>query len=248
MTWEHIFWIFVPSRILKPWQTHGFPGSVLAKLPGDSSSWWKELDGFFDPGHSGPGIAAMLEGTVVGSPWRTWRFKLFHGEQIWQRFFEPVWLGNKSTYVVFFCTFTPFFGFTSFFKWNSSLRSISLGFHTHSTWRVMTCMTGPKERTIQTPFTSGGMTGRLGKDKKLKNVSMFQHLQRDAKWFRYRVSIHHPLGFNWHPFEGPGRCWFMFFFLPLPRSKSHSRFQWCQSCLTCVWRNLGTFWCFFRDF
>ena len=109
MTWEHIFWIFVPSRILKPWQTHGFPGSVLAKLPGDSSSWWKELDGFFDPGHSGPGIAAMLEGTVVGSPWRTWRFKLFHGEQIWQRFFEPVWLGNKSTYVVFFCTFTPFF-------------------------------------------------------------------------------------------------------------------------------------------
>ena len=22
-----------------------------------------------------------------------------------------------------------------------------------------------------------------------------------AKWFRYRVSIHHPLGFNWHPLE-----------------------------------------------
>ena len=25
-----------------------------------------------------------------------------------------------------------------------------------------------------------------------------------AKWFRYRVSIHHPLGFNWHPLEGAG--------------------------------------------
>ena len=25
-----------------------------------------------------------------------------------------------------------------------------------------------------------------------------------AKWFRYRVSITHPLGFNWHPLEGPG--------------------------------------------
>ena len=24
------------------------------------------------------------------------------------------------------------------------------------------------------------------------------------KWFRYRVSITHPLGFNWHPLEGPG--------------------------------------------
>ena len=23
-----------------------------------------------------------------------------------------------------------------------------------------------------------------------------------SQWFRYRVSIHHPLGFNWHPFEG----------------------------------------------
>ena len=25
-----------------------------------------------------------------------------------------------------------------------------------------------------------------------------------AKWFRYRVSIYHPLGFNWHPLEGAG--------------------------------------------
>ena len=25
-----------------------------------------------------------------------------------------------------------------------------------------------------------------------------------AKWFCYRVSIHHPLGFNWHPLEGAG--------------------------------------------
>ena len=22
-----------------------------------------------------------------------------------------------------------------------------------------------------------------------------------AKWFRYRVSIHHPFGLNWHPLE-----------------------------------------------
>ena len=32
----------------------------------------------------------------------------------------------------------------------------------------------------------------------------YQHIQRGAKWFRYRVSIHHPLGFNWHPFESAG--------------------------------------------
>ena len=29
-----------------------------------------------------------------------------------------------------------------------------------------------------------------------------------AKWFRYRVSIYHPLGFNWHPLEGDGICIF----------------------------------------
>ena len=29
-----------------------------------------------------------------------------------------------------------------------------------------------------------------------------------AKWFRCRVSIHQPLGFNWHPLEGAGRWWF----------------------------------------
>ncbi len=37
-----------------------------------------------------------------------------------------------------------------------------------------------------------------------KKMYVYQHLQRGAKWFRYRVSIHHPLGFNWHPFEGAG--------------------------------------------
>ena len=26
-----------------------------------------------------------------------------------------------------------------------------------------------------------------------------------------RVSIHHPLGFNWHPFEGPGTCCFAYY-------------------------------------
>ena len=35
-------------------------------------------------------------------------------------------------------------------------------------------------------------------------IIIIQHLQRGAKWFRFRVSIHHPLGLNWHPFEGPG--------------------------------------------
>ncbi len=27
-------------------------------------------------------------------------------------------------------------------------------------------------------------------------------LPKGAKWFRYRVSINHPLGVNWHPLEG----------------------------------------------
>ena len=31
----------------------------------------------------------------------------------------------------------------------------------------------------------------------------YQHLQTGAKWFP-NMSIHHPLGFNWHPFEGAG--------------------------------------------
>ena len=35
-------------------------------------------------------------------------------------------------------------------------------------------------------------------------IDTFQHLERGAKWFRYGVSIHHPFGFNWHPFEGAG--------------------------------------------
>ena len=50
--------------------------------------------------------------------------------------------------------------------------------------------------------------GRISEPSTWWNV--IQHLQRGAKWFRYRVSIHHPLGFNWHPFEGPG--WNTFFF------------------------------------
>ena len=28
-----------------------------------------------------------------------------------------------------------------------------------------------------------------------------------AKWFRYRVSIYHPLGFDWHPLEGAASWW-----------------------------------------
>ena len=41
----------------------------------------------------------------------------------------------------------------------------------------------------------------------VRYVNIYQHLQRGAKWFRFKVSIHHPLGFNWHPFAGPG-IWF----------------------------------------
>ena len=37
-----------------------------------------------------------------------------------------------------------------------------------------------------------------------KKTPAYQHIQRGATWFRYRVSIHHPLGFNWHPFESAG--------------------------------------------
>ena len=38
----------------------------------------------------------------------------------------------------------------------------------------------------------------------IKTISIFLDLPKGAKWFRYRVSIHHPLGFNWHPLEGAG--------------------------------------------
>ena len=37
-----------------------------------------------------------------------------------------------------------------------------------------------------------------------KGLIIYQHLQRGAKWF-IKGSILHFLGFNWHPFEGPGK-------------------------------------------
>ena len=40
-------------------------------------------------------------------------------------------------------------------------------------------------------------TSRIAK----KNRLLPAPSSRGAKWFRYRVSIHHPLGFNWHPLE-----------------------------------------------
>ncbi len=42
--------------------------------------------------------------------------------------------------------------------------------------------------------------------KKTNIKILYQHLQRGAKWFRCRVSIHHPLGFK----DGTltGRCWY----------------------------------------
>ena len=39
----------------------------------------------------------------------------------------------------------------------------------------------------------------------LSMMNVFQHLQEGVpNGSEKRVSIHHPLGFNWHPFEGPG--------------------------------------------
>ena len=32
-------------------------------------------------------------------------------------------------------------------------------------------------------------------------IHIYQHLQGGAEWFRYRASIKHPLGFNWHPLK-----------------------------------------------
>ena len=35
-----------------------------------------------------------------------------------------------------------------------------------------------------------------------------------AKWFRYRVSIYHPLGFKWHPLEGAGTvCIYIYIYI-----------------------------------
>ena len=45
-----------------------------------------------------------------------------------------------------------------------------------------------------------------------------------AKWFRFRVSIHHSLRFNWHPLEGAGICIYiyidLYIYIPLG-SKDH---------------------------
>ena len=38
--------------------------------------------------------------------------------------------------------------------------------------------------------------GHLVLMKKTQHLTTFQHLQRGAKWFRYRISILHPLGFK----------------------------------------------------
>ena len=45
---------------------------------------------------------------------------------------------------------------------------------------------------------------QLWEEKNQKKITDLSNFKLGAKWFHYRVSIHHPLGFNWHPFEGPG--------------------------------------------
>ena len=40
-----------------------------------------------------------------------------------------------------------------------------------------------------------------------------------AKWYRYRVSIHHLVGFNWHPLEGAGVHELLFWLLSPPEFK-----------------------------
>ena len=54
----------------------------------------------------------------------------------------------------------------------------------------------------------------------IRYIYIYMHLQGvpNGSW---RVSIHHPLGFNWHPFEGPGIyvniSLFTGFFIDIPR-------------------------------
>ena len=51
--------------------------------------------------------------------------------------------------------------------------------------------------------------------KKMVDSIIYQHLQRGAKWFRFRLSIHHPLGFK----DGTPtwRCWYI---IPLDQRMS----------------------------
>ena len=74
-------------------------------------------------------------------------------------------------------------------------------------WRVT--FLGSAEETVTFPTVLGGSLGChiSGNPQETLNyvyIYIYQHLQRGAKWFRFRVSIHHPLGFNCHPFEGAG--------------------------------------------
>ena len=50
-----------------------------------------------------------------------------------------------------------------------------------------------------------------------------------------RVSIHHPLGFNWHPLEGAGMCvYFLFFYRRV-----------CFRLKGCFWNSLKGWWVIF---
>ena len=56
-------------------------------------------------------------------------------------------------------------------------------------------------QTTRGPPAEGLEVGTLG-----SSLDVYQHLQRGVKWFRYRVSIHHPFGFFWAPLW---RCWYV---------------------------------------
>ena len=242
ITWEHILWIFVSIRILKPWENPRIPGQRLGKAPRRfkqlmERTWWFLWPRSLRTGHCCDAGGYRRVGRFIV---KDVMFQAFSMGNRYDKDFKPIWLGNKSKYVGVLICLPLSVGFPSFFKWNSSFKSISLGFHTPSTLKRYDMYDwAQKTYHPNTVHLRRYDWKTIGKDKKLKNVS--QHLQSNAKWFRDRVSIHHPLGFNWHPFEGPGQCWFMFFFLPASCSKSQWRFQWCQTCLTCVWRNLGRF-------
>ena len=59
----------------------------------------------------------------------------------------------------------------------------------------------PRGTSFSGDFFSGSMLNFGGVDM----IYRYLDLPKGAKWFRFRVSIHHPLGFKWHPLEAAGK-------------------------------------------
>ena len=95
-------------------------------------------------------------------------------------------------------------------------------------------------KPISDLFRAQNVTSIFGKSirltfwKKLQEVSrlstIFHHNKYKSSWtfqfgcltwFRFRVSIYHPLGFNWHPLEGAG--WFSSSSPDLQKKKIHNQ-------------------------